>query len=52
MGWIFYNIERDEHGRVPVKKAKSAKWVDPVKYKYFASTFVAKTDYTIVKKGK
>lgn len=33
-------------------KAKSAKWVDPVKYKYFASTFVAKTDYTIVKKGK
>ena len=33
-------------------KAKSAKWVDRVKHKYFASTFVAKTDYTIVKKGK
>ena len=33
-------------------KAKSAKWVDRVKYKYFASTVVAKTDHTIVKKGK
>ncbi len=35
-----------------VIKAKSSKWVDSVKHKYFASTFVAKTDYTIVKKGK
>lgn len=48
----YYQGEQVTLTKQYVIKAKSSKWVDSVKHKYFASTFVAKTDYTIVKKGK